>query len=346
MAKRVGRIAARASRRRLAGAAVALVAAAAVALLSPWGGGGPGVAQRALAAAGDGPVVHALVRTSAGERVELRTGRSSRVASDCEFWHDRERGVVRSVSSYDGDVVGDYLGHAGAFAPGAMATWYRDALERGDAREVGDGVLRGRRVLWLALESDTQEIRAAVDPDSFELVALRALDGGEVVYELDVLVFETVSRREAALDDVDAEPLPREAGGVSMSAATDAVAGVPTLADAVDRFGAPAVWPGREFGGTRLSWADTQTMEAQADGSEPLRWRSLTLRYGPPGSEPAVLEVEQAHGKDASKGWRALGRIAPRPGSWTSSVRAADGHRATRSRSGRGGCRRTGCTCS
>ena len=54
----------------------AIAAVVALALVSPWDRGGPGTLERALAAVGGGPVIHAIVASSvpADVLVEIETG--------------------------------------------------------------------------------------------------------------------------------------------------------------------------------------------------------------------------------------------------------------------------------
>ena len=105
------------SRRRgrthiLSAAAASAVLAAAVALLlvSPWQGS-PSLVQRALAAVGNGPVLHVVVTQPAlyGPLVDLRTGRTIAQTEQTEVWFDRERHLKKTVETLDGSVLDEEL---------------------------------------------------------------------------------------------------------------------------------------------------------------------------------------------------------------------------------------------
>ena len=104
----------RSSRRRLATAAgVAVAAAATVALLlaAPWAGG-PGLVQKALAAVGDGPVLHVVVAQPAlygGPLIDLRTGKAISQTQRTEIWFDGERNLKKTVEMLDGNVLDEEL---------------------------------------------------------------------------------------------------------------------------------------------------------------------------------------------------------------------------------------------
>jgi hypothetical protein len=83
--------------------AAALAAAAAVALVAPWGNRGPDVVERALAAIGTGPVLHAVVEYSGDDAiVDLETGRSVKRVHRTEFWYDDANRSLRTRLSTDG----------------------------------------------------------------------------------------------------------------------------------------------------------------------------------------------------------------------------------------------------
>jgi len=96
--------------------AIPVLAAAliAVALFAPRQGSGPGLTARALAAVGDKPVLHAVVRE---ERpvgwylVDLSTGARTapRLTVETEMWYDRSRGLEHKVTRTNGRLTDDVL---------------------------------------------------------------------------------------------------------------------------------------------------------------------------------------------------------------------------------------------
>lgn len=95
---------------RLVAVAAVLGLAVAVALVSPWSGGS-GLVDRALAAIGEGDVVHVVEVADLPGRslVDLQTGVESPVVATREIWFDGERGVLRSVQRIGGTVTYEAL---------------------------------------------------------------------------------------------------------------------------------------------------------------------------------------------------------------------------------------------
>jgi hypothetical protein len=151
-------------RRGPAGALVlAILAAAALALFWPFGNGhSGGILDRALAAAGDGPVVHLVVREGwGGTLVDLESGARTPVYAEHEFWYDPARGL-HEVSRYGGAVQADLLYRRGEVPRheekqlALIGRDYRDALRSGTAENLGPGTAYGEPVYWLRV--DAQEL--------------------------------------------------------------------------------------------------------------------------------------------------------------------------------------------
>ena len=109
---------ARPRRRRTLAPLAAVAAAAAVAAVVLLGGrGSPDLADRALAAMGNGPVLHVVVREPGpaepgGGLVEIKTGRPIEPRPsvlETEMWIDRARGLAHTVMRQDGRVTEDYV---------------------------------------------------------------------------------------------------------------------------------------------------------------------------------------------------------------------------------------------
>jgi hypothetical protein len=154
----------RSQRRRLSLALPPAAAAAAIAILAlawPLGSNQPtAVLDRALAAIGEGPVLHVVYRGEWGPtRVDLSTGEVTPVVAESELWYDPKRGV-KQVWRLGGEVQSEH------FAPQrelsvrqeeqylALAKNYRAALDSRRARVIGPGRVAGRAVLWIRVRSE------------------------------------------------------------------------------------------------------------------------------------------------------------------------------------------------
>ena len=84
----------------------------ALALLGPWESRGPSVVDRALAAIGSGPVIHAVVEYSWPQDVvvNLATGAERERVHRYQFWYDESRRQLHSRVSADGGAGSDQLG--------------------------------------------------------------------------------------------------------------------------------------------------------------------------------------------------------------------------------------------
>jgi hypothetical protein len=178
---------ARPSRARWAAPRLAIVAAvlgvAAVIAVAPWKSGErAGVLDRALAAVGDGSVVHVVFRFEpTGTVVDLATGESRLAYPEREAWWDPSRGLHESWS-----VAGMQRGEA-FYTPqqtgdphlvetlAGFTTGYRKALESGDAHVAREGVVSNRPVYWIRWEGH----EVAVDRETAEPVYVHELINGK-----------------------------------------------------------------------------------------------------------------------------------------------------------------------
>ena len=312
--------------RRLAIALAGLGLAAVLVLVFTMSrGAAPSITDRALAAVGEGPVLHAIVRQpdpGAMARVELATGREvARAELEAEMWLHEKRGLLHVINRRDGrvvadgafryaDVAADPLG--AAYDPFQLAGLYRKALEDGHVREVGSGTLIGRRVVWLearqpAAGDPSKEIvwRAALDRESWRLLALRMLTDGELALELDVLRLEALAEG----SHVFPHPGPYES---AFSCCGMSGSGRPiTLARARDALPVPAVWAGNEVAGETLG--DVSMVTEVFDPPNARTTHSIELTYGEPESVYDVpITVRQMPVKQPST------RRRPRWASWIS----------------------------
>lgn len=184
----------RPARRRVTGprfltATVAVAAAVAIALVAPWQERGPSFVDRALAAVGGGPVVHAVVEYSWDRDVvvEIATGEERQRVHRTEYWYDEERKTLRTRQLTDGVQLTEIVetpqrawSDVGEFRAGGnvarldpaiagFVTGYRDALEDGSAEVVGETIVDGRTAKLIrfrpAAGGGVQEV--AVDAESY-----------------------------------------------------------------------------------------------------------------------------------------------------------------------------------
>ena len=82
--------------------ATGVAALAALFVVAPWKGSERvGILDRALAAIGDGPVVHAVFRGDwGGTLVELETGDTKPLYGENEIWYDASQDLVHEVSHF------------------------------------------------------------------------------------------------------------------------------------------------------------------------------------------------------------------------------------------------------
>ena len=138
-------------------AVVAVVAGAALAW--PFQAQQGGVLERALAAIGEGPVLHVVVQTPTRATViDLSTGSRERIKGESEAWYDSRRGLAHVIYH-----LGGVVQHEGVYEPKeppvefvALARDYRQALESGTARVAGEGVIDGERVAWITIGTDVR----------------------------------------------------------------------------------------------------------------------------------------------------------------------------------------------
>jgi hypothetical protein len=194
--------------------ATGVVALVALFVVAPWQGSERvGILDRALAAAGDGPVLHVVFRGGwSGTLVDLKTGERRPLYGDREVWYDPARDLVHYISRFDGVVQNEEQYQRKPADRELKALWqqYRSALDKGTARVIDEDVVGGVPVYWVMvwrlmlpdvedhkLHEFAQQV--AISRESFEPVAMkytrdrRALPG-EIEH---ILRYETVSVSEA-----------------------------------------------------------------------------------------------------------------------------------------------------
>jgi len=278
--------------------AAAAVAALVLVLVSPWDtGGGPSFMDKALAAVGDQPVLHVALRYSLGDRVDLRTGRTAPVLYYAEVWYDAGRHVYRSVSRMDGRVVWKAAGTGNLSSePFLLSDLYRQALEQGKVRKTGQATIRGREAIVIeAPEPGGGSVRAYLDADSYQLLRMQFLRAGAVLSQIDVLLYETVSREDAHLPKPKPGPVRFGTSSSGSVFSGGLSSGTLTAAQARAAFASPALWPGRSVDGHALKSIQLETETAERQGRT-AKGRTLVFDYGPYANlgSDAYLEIDEA----------------------------------------------------
>ncbi len=143
---------------RVASVAVVVAIAAVVVLAWPFQANrGGSVLDRALAAVGDGPVVHVVLRGEwGGTVVDLNSGERRPVYGEEETWYDTARGLVHTIWRLGGVVQGEQL-YEPKQPPAeleALGRDYKRALETGTAHITGDDTIDGEPVAWVTIHSE------------------------------------------------------------------------------------------------------------------------------------------------------------------------------------------------
>lgn len=239
------------------------------------------IVERAFAAVGNGPVLHAVAREriSVGRRYDVETGRTHPFTSVYQSWVDPERGRVHAVQRSGGEVISDEIVDIGGFGPAqataTLAADYQRRLEEGELRIARAGTIRGRRVHWLASTAARPEMppfEAAVDVETYRLVRIRTI-ARYFQTTRDFELLESVAREEADF--------------VVRFGAPTALRQVRPEGRRVDASEAARALSGAHWAGARVG--DLRLREIRASD-----WRA-TLR---PGGEAGGVILTVAYGKD------------------------------------------------
>jgi hypothetical protein len=265
-------------------AVVALVAAiAGVIAFWPAGGTGGSVLDRALAATGDGQVLHLVFEGELPRTlVDLQTGERTELRSQREVWFDPEAGL-RETETFDGVVQFDTsLGpdeipeHATSVYS-SLGVGYREALESGQAKVVGEDTVDGTAVYWIRI-GDGHDV--AVSRDTFAPEYVRVTQNG-VPALTRIVTYETVEAGSAPL-----EGAPQAAGSANVAADYGAQV---SFAEAEALLGREPVWAGSSLHGFPLDSVQKLSLPG-LDGQIP----GVSLVYGSTESGPHVEITEAA----------------------------------------------------
>ena len=302
LACRRAQVAAAVSRPRRSGRLVAggVPALGAVGLLAlalafawPFGGRG-GVLDRALAALGNGPVVHVVRQGDwGGSVVDLSTGAKRALPGIDEDWYDTARGLQRHVARLGGAVQQD-----STFRPRrapadivGLATRYREALTNGSAVVASRGNVDGVPVDWIKVRSEmlpdvadhklhewAQEV--AVSRETYQPVATRETRDGEPGPGglSRILTLEYVSASAAQFELSNNEP-----GGSGPFSFSPGFGSELTLPQARDVLPGRLLWAGEQLGGLALAHVGKLEYASGYDrqsGTWASRLEGVMLAYG------------------------------------------------------------------
>lgn len=256
--------------RRFALLAVVVAAAAAVVLTGPFGNEKADVLDRALAAVGSGPVLHAVVEYSWPQDVvvDLATGAERERIHRQEFWYAEQRQQLRHRSLTDGERI-DYLISGAALgrldpALTGFATRYGDALASGTARVTGDATVDARPAKRIEFNprggGAVEEV--FVDAQTYAPLSFQATyPGGRRSPLWRVVTIESVPYDRSTFQEASSKP--RLAAGEVKEARKI------SLDQATRSLGAPPLWLGPSFAGHTLSSVElSETTAWLTDGSK------------------------------------------------------------------------------
>jgi hypothetical protein len=269
---------------RLAAVVAFTAAVAGTVAFWPAGGTATSVLDRALAATGEGQVLHLVYEGELPRTlVDLQTGERTEMRSQHEVWFDPEAGL-REAESFDGVVQFDVSLGPEEMSEHAISVYsslgsdYREALESGQAKVVGDDTVDGTAVYWIRI-GDGHDV--AVSRETFEPAYVRVTQNG-VSALTRIVSYETVEAGSAPLAGESSPPGP---------ANVDAEYGAEVdLADAAALLGRAPVWAGSSLHGFSLDSVRELSLPTP-DGEIP----AVSLVYGESEAGPHV-EIIQAAG--------------------------------------------------
>jgi hypothetical protein len=276
--------------------AAAAAAAAILALAWPFGSErSGGVLERALAAIGEGPVLHVVYRGEESPvRVGLVTGEVAAVVSETEVWYDPQRGV-NYISRLDGKVHSEHLVPQRDLSARqiehfvALARNYRSALDAGTARVIGPGRVGDREVVWIRTQSEwypsqrdahyhliAEEV--AVDRETFKPLYARTTQDGKPPPRGGGVAITKLERLPSGAGDFEAKDR-RSAGDVLMGGSEYGKLVQP--GEFRDTIGGAAFWLGASHEGRPLAEAREYIVRRKpVRGAKWETHRGLSLFYG------------------------------------------------------------------
>ncbi|MDX6514070.1 MAG: hypothetical protein QOE36_3574 [Gaiellaceae bacterium] len=271
--------------RRVVATALVAAAALAVALVAPWQDRGPSVVDRALAAVGPGPVVHAVVEYSWPRDVimNISTGQERQRVRRTEYWYDAERKELHTRLITDGmqiteivetrthawSDIGDFptQGFEPQLDPAlaGFVTGYRKALASGEAKIVGDTRVDGRdaKVIRIPIVRGNAVEEVVVDAHSYAPIRFHATYPGQRRSpDWRVVTIESL-QRDPSFFAHPAQSAPRPTGGSATEGREI------SLADAHGVLGRAPLWLGATFGNAKIESVQLGPVTAElTDGTK------------------------------------------------------------------------------
>jgi hypothetical protein len=193
-------------------AALVAVIAGVVAFWPSGSGTGGSVLDKALAATGEGTVLHLVYEGELPRTlVDLETGERTEMRSQHEVWFDPQAGL-RETETFDGVVQFDIsLGPAemsehATSVYSSLGAGYREALESGQAEVVGEDTVDGTAVYWIRI-GDGHDV--AVSRDTFAPTYIRVTQNGTPALTR-IVSYETVEAGSVPLDAPSTPPGPAD----------------------------------------------------------------------------------------------------------------------------------------
>jgi hypothetical protein len=249
--------------RRLVPAFVLAAAIIAVGLIAPWNHS-PSFTERALAAIGDEPVIHAVVRSKTlFTEINLATGRGKPYLATSEFWYDSQRHIAMWKSGQAPGFEDD------PYVAGFLVR-YRSALEKG-AKATKKGMLNGHEVIWFG----TPALRIAVDNKSALPLRIEYHDPTGTL-SWDVLSIETLPGGKGNLVPLKTSPYNHLVALDSQAAART----VPVSLSRVSKLLPGALWNGESFSGQSLLRITRMTLTTNYKGAPRDPREGIRMKYG------------------------------------------------------------------
>jgi hypothetical protein len=303
---------------RLVVAAALVAVGVTVGAVVSFSGGGPSLVDRALAAVGTEPVVHAVVEYSSPNDlvVNLTTDKSYQRVHRIEYWYDRERSMLHTRLTTDGQMLteivetptgsdsdlGHYPGGIAAQLDPALAgfvTQYREALASGKAKVVGHEQVAGRDVTLLRITLDhgaSEDV--GVDSSTYRPLFFRAnpqpTGGVSRIPTWHVATIESLPRDQSFFAKPALSPArPTGGGGGSVEELTPE--------EAAQALGQPALWAGRRFADLPLASVELEHVQTDYTDGSKHEGNKLELTYGELGPNERLR---------ASQPWLIIGEAA------------------------------------
>jgi hypothetical protein len=360
-----------------AAATVVVAAAAALALVLAGEGVKGGFVDQALAAVGDAPVLHVVLRQEYAPDealVEIATGERTQQTKviETETWFDEERGLRHNLYRANGELTLDELATPEGTTTGTGPVWtcariarhpveatrarvschlsgengtvpkdvpeerptadpglaafvdgYREALESGAARRLGEDTVDGRRVEWLEFDlptmsdADGQNVtrlseQVAVASDTHLPVLVRRVANGIGGPVVRVTTIESIPRERADFSKPKRAPADSLASGWNVTAKEEIQPW-----QAASALGGSALWPGPRVAGLELARVERREVTIsypEETGRPPLATTTVAFVYGPGelgGHPTATFDVIES--AQPLPGWVGPNRVGAPP---------------------------------